>query len=117
MTLGQKFAEKRIDNRHKAGWDVVSSMERIGYILIHYQKSETNDFDIIFSPTGVGKIDSHDPEEFMKKIAEDIETNGIIQPTFVLPQVKTGGEKLLRGVAITVIEKYFGSHNVRIDSL
>jgi hypothetical protein len=115
--MTQKFDAVRIDNRQKAGWKVVNNLERIGYSVIHLEKSGTNDFDVVLNSTGIGKLDSNKSEEFLKKIAEDIEKNAMIQPTFVLPPVKTGGEKLLRDVAIRVIEKYFGSPNVRITTM
>jgi len=115
--LVQRYAEVRIDNRQKAGWRVVKAIEGIGYSVIHYERSGINDFDLIFNATGVGKIDSHDPEVYLKEIADMVEKNGMINPTYVLPKVNTGGEKILRDVAVEVIEHRFGAHNVRIECL
>jgi hypothetical protein len=78
----------RIDVRHKAGWKVLRIIEGIGYTVIRYERTGASDFDVILDPTGIGKLNSSIPVEYMKMISDDIGKTGIIRPTFILPPVK-----------------------------
>lgn len=115
--MAQKYTEVRIDNKQKAGWKVTETIEKIGFSIVRYERSGVYDNDVILNQAGVGKLDSHNPAEFLNEIAKLVDEKGIIQPVYVLPRAKSGSEKLLRDVAVRVIEKHFGAQNVRIDLL
>jgi hypothetical protein len=106
----------RVDVRHKAGWRVVRVIEGIGYIVVRYEKPGTADFDVILDPTGIAKLNSSIPVEYMKMISDDIGKTGTVRPTFILPPVKTEEEKQSRDVAIGVVKKYFGDISIRINT-